>query len=72
MSAKKDGYEKQLAELKECVDKLESGVSLDESVELYERGLKAAKGCLDIIQSYDARIDELNKVADGLFDGDKD
>ncbi len=57
--ASKEGrmdFESKLGELQKIVEKLESDVSLEESMKLFEHGLEITKEC----------IDELNKTQDSL------
>ncbi len=50
-------FEEQLAALEEIVKKLESGsVSLDESLSLFERGVKLTKSCQKILDTAEKRV----------------
>ena len=53
--------EKSLARLEEISKKLEEGVSLDESLKLYEEGVKLAKTCLDNLEQTKGKITEIKK-----------
>ena len=61
----KDSFEKQMNRLEEIVDTIEKGeVSLDESIKLYEEGLKLSKGLKKQLKSFEDKINELNKEND--------
>ena len=64
-------FENKLAELQSIVGRLENdqGVTLEDSIGLYESGLKIAKGCVDDLTALSARIAELNKQLDLVFGG---
>lgn len=66
-------FENKLAELQRIVSRLENDadVTLEDSIGLYESGLKIAKGCVDDLGLLSARIAELNKQLDLVF-GDND
>lgn len=50
-------FEKKITELKEIVDKLEKGdVSLDESIELFETGMKLAKDAGEMLDKAEKRV----------------
>ncbi len=50
-------FEEQLAELEEIVRRLEQGrVSLDESLSLFERGVKLTKSCQKILDTAEKRV----------------
>ena len=53
-------FEEALAELEDVVAKLESGdVPLDESIELYERGIARFKRCHELLKAAEKRIEML-------------
>ncbi|MBD5132301.1 MAG: exodeoxyribonuclease VII small subunit [Clostridiales bacterium] len=62
-------FENKISELQAIVDKLESdaGVSLEESVALFESGLKLTKTCVDELDGMQARINDLNKQLDEIL-----
>ena len=66
-------FENKLAELQSIVSRLENDadVTLEDSISLYESGLKIAKECVDDLGLLSARIAELNKQLDLVF-GDND
>ena len=60
--AKESKFEDQMKKLEEIVDKLESNdVDLDESISLYEQGLKLSKSLKEQLAKFEKRINELNK-----------
>lgn len=69
-------FENKLDELQNIVCRLEndSDVTLEESMSLYESGLKIAKECVEDLSLLNARITELNKQLDLVLKpfGDKD
>ena len=55
--AKAKTFEEQIGELEEIVKKLENGdVSLDESLELFEQGIKLTKGCQKILDTAEKKV----------------
>lgn len=55
-------FEDNMNRLNEIVDLLEKGdVSMDESIKLYEEGLKLSKLLKEELKSFEERINELNK-----------
>ncbi len=53
-------FEKLFTELEETVAKLESGdLSLDESLELFQRGTELAKKCAAMLDQAELRVKEL-------------
>ena len=59
-------FEKAFLELKEIAEKLDdNNISLDESLKLFEEGIKLSKYCNDILTKARQKIDELrNDEAD--------
>ena len=58
--AKESTFEEALAELEEVVAKLESGeIPLEESIELYERGITSFKRCHELLRSAEKRIEKV-------------
>lgn len=59
-------FENKLDELQKIVSRLEndSDVTLEDSMSLYENGLKIAKECVEDLSLLNARIAELNKQLD--------
>ena len=60
-------FEKSLTELEEIVNKLEAGeLPLDESLELFEKGIKLSRECRSRLTDAERRIEILMKDADGF------
>lgn len=60
MSAKKRSFEDSLLRLKEISDLLEDEeTGLDESIKLYEEGVKLAKKCYSTLAEAELKINEL-------------
>ncbi len=66
--AKADGFEAQYKRLEEAVGKLEEGdLTLEESLALYEDGMKLAKQCQELLKGAELRVTKLQEqFADGL------
>ncbi|CAN5400671.1 hypothetical protein BH10ACI3_BH10ACI3_24090 [soil metagenome] len=61
-------FETSLAELEQIVGKLESGdLPLEESLELFEKGIKLSRECRTRLTSAERRIEILMKDANGEF-----
>ena len=57
---KENSFEKNLKTLENIVDKLESGeIGLEESVKLYEEGMKIKKICDDKLQDIEMQIKKI-------------
>ena len=55
-------FEKQMKKLQEIVEKLErNDIELDESISLYEEGLKLSKTLKDQLAQFEEKIVSLNK-----------
>ena len=62
--AKAKTFEEQIGELEEIVSKLENGdVSLDESLSLFEQGIKLTKGCQKMLDTAEKKVKVL--MSDG-------
>ena len=62
--AKGKTFEEQIGELEEIVSKLENGdVSLDESLALFEQGIKLTKGCQKMLDTAEKKVKVL--MSDG-------
>lgn len=60
--AKENKFETQMKKLESIVDKLEKDdVDLDESISLYEEGLKLSKTLKKQLQDFEKKIEALNK-----------
>lgn len=58
-------FEESIAELEEIVRKLEKGdATLDESLELFEKGIKLSKSCQKMLDNAEKRVSVLT-VSDG-------
>jgi exodeoxyribonuclease VII small subunit len=59
-------FETSLAELEEIVAKLEDGdMPLEQSLELFEKGIKLSRECRERLSNAERRIEVLMKEADG-------
>ncbi|MDD7402037.1 MAG: exodeoxyribonuclease VII small subunit [Eubacteriales bacterium] len=59
-------YEEAIGELEEIVKRLEKGeAKLEESAQLYERGLALAKHCSGILQDMEDRVSQLSLTPEG-------
>lgn len=66
MAKKKESFENSLAELEKIVSQLEDGdLSLEESLELFETGVKLSRECRERLTQAERRIEILSKDADG-------
>lgn len=63
MSKKKElSFEDSLQRLQEISDLLEAGdVSLEDSLKVYEEGIKLAKNCFDTLKQAELKVTELKK-----------
>jgi len=60
------GFEESLKELEEIVEKLEAGdVSLDESIKLFENGMKLSKSCQKMLDTAEKKVSVLLANEDG-------
>jgi exodeoxyribonuclease VII small subunit len=73
MSAKKKEdepfiFEEALKQLERIVQRLEQGdVPLDESIAMYEEGIKLSKTCAEHLSKAELTVKRLAKVMDGTF-----
>lgn len=59
-------FEQSLAQLEEIVAKLEDGdLPLEQSLELFEKGIKLSRECRERLTTAERRIEVLMKEADG-------
>jgi exodeoxyribonuclease VII small subunit len=59
-------FEEQFKQLEEILSKLERGdLSLDESLREYEHGVKALRGCHQLLGAAEKRIEELDLAPAG-------
>lgn len=62
-----ESFEDLMKQAEDAVKKLESGkLQLEQSLEVYEGGLRAVKKCRDILNNMEMRIKKLTKESDGL------
>lgn len=55
-------FEEALTRLKEIVEELEAeDISLEESVQLYEEGIKLSKTCTQTLEDAELRIEKVNE-----------
>lgn len=60
-------YEKALKKLEEIVDKMENGeLSLDESMKLYEEGVKLSEFCAKCLDKAQLKVNNLSDIKNGL------
>ena len=63
MASKKTDFESSMKELAEIVEKLESGdCSLDESINLFERGMKLSSDCTKVLENARQKIVSLTQA----------
>ncbi len=62
-------YEAKVEELRNIVNKLESDVSLEEGMKLFEEGLKLTKECIEHLNKAQECVASLKKQLDGVLDG---
>ena len=64
--AEKKTFEQSISELEEIVAKLEGGnVTLDESLELFEKGIKLSKSCQQMLDAAEKKVSILMTNSDG-------
>lgn len=64
--AEKKTFEQSISELEEIVSKLEGGnVTLDESLELFEKGIKLSKSCQQMLDAAEKKVSILMTNDDG-------
>jgi exodeoxyribonuclease VII small subunit len=64
-------FEKTLAELRQIVELLDSGeTGLDESLKLYERGVKTYRQCREILDVAEKRVQVLVRKLDGTLEAE--
>ncbi len=74
MANKKDSereevdFERALTELEQIVKQLEAGnLSLEKSLELFERGIKLARLCKEKLAEAELKVNQLIKEKEGVF-----
>lgn len=64
--AEKKTFEQSISELEEIVSQLEGGnVTLDESLELFEKGIKLSKSCQQMLDAAEKKVSILMTNSDG-------
>ncbi len=62
MTKKNKSFEESLRRLQEISEILESDeASLEESIKLFEEGIKLSKNCYDLLNKAELKVEELNK-----------
>jgi len=62
-------FEEALERLEEIIEKLESGeITLDDSLHLYENGVKLTKECMNKIHLIEGKVKTLKEEMDGTFE----
>lgn len=66
MEEQKKPFEQSLSELESIVKALEDGnIPLEQMVLLYEQGAKLGKECLEVLDSYEGRIETISRANAG-------
>ncbi|MBR2970578.1 MAG: exodeoxyribonuclease VII small subunit [Clostridia bacterium] len=60
--------EQKLNELNELTQKMESGVSLEEGLKLFEQGVRITKECMAQLQEYKGKLSQIKADMDTLLD----
>lgn len=64
-------FEERVASLEDIAKNIESGnLSLEESIKLYEEGIKTARECIAYLNENKEKINDLSKQMEALFAGD--
>lgn len=64
---KQQSYEDALAELNKIISQLEDGsVSMNEAIELFDRGKKLVKVCYSHLNKAKGKLTEIKETIDGL------
>lgn len=68
MKIEKMSFEESIAKLEEIVKELEDeNISLEESMEKFEMGIKLSSNCLKKLNEAEGKIEELTRSEDGKF-----
>lgn len=66
--SEKESFEAALRALEEAVERLEGGeLSLEESLACFERGVKNATVCRQLLHSVESRVEQLLRDRDGAL-----
>lgn len=69
MSRKKKSFEQSMSRLQEISELLESDdVSLEDSIKIYEEGIKLSEECFKALQDAELKVVELNKDLENKLD----
>jgi len=69
--SKKNSFETSITELEKIVERLESGeVTLDESIELYQKGIKLSELCNSILDNAKQQIEYIKNNESDEHTGD--
>ena len=60
--------EQKLNELNELTQRMESGVSLEEGLKLFEQGVRITKECMAQLQEYKGKLNQIKADMDTLLD----
>ncbi len=73
MSEEKQSFEEMMKELESIVNKLDNEtVSLEESLDLYQRGMKLSASCNETLKNAEEKVNELVKDEASNNEGDND
>ena len=62
-------FEKSIDRLEKIVEDLEQGnIPLEDSIALYEEGIKLSKLCIETLQKAELRVKQLTKTIDGTIE----
>lgn len=68
MSKKKPTFEEALAQLESIADDIEQGhISLEESIDKYEKGMQLVKHCREVLSKAEMKIQKLQQRSDGTL-----
>ncbi|ASE37970.1 MULTISPECIES: exodeoxyribonuclease VII small subunit [Staphylococcus] len=71
MSEEKQSFEEMMKELESIVNKLDNEtVSLEESLDLYQRGMKLSASCNETLKNAEEKVNELVKDEASNNEGD--
>lgn len=61
-------FEQQIKELEQIIAKLETGVSLDEGIKLFERGSELCKSCFEQLDGAKGKITVIRDSLNGFIE----
>lgn len=69
----KHNFEKDLSRLEEISELLENDIGLEDSISLYEEGIKLSKSCLSTLKKAELKVTKLsNELTDLTSNSNKD